>query len=84
VALFQTERALIAESGLPKRPWYKHEVYAPGFYTGYGVKTLPGVREAIEGRQWAEAGEQIATAAQAIERLAAQIDRASALVEPRK
>ncbi|MEE3245290.1 MAG: M28 family peptidase, partial [Bacteroidota bacterium] len=42
------EKALLSESGLPRRPWFKHQIYAPGFYTGYGVKTLPGVREAIE------------------------------------
>jgi len=38
--------------GLPKRPWFRHQIYAPGFYTGYGVKTLPGIREAIEQEEW--------------------------------
>src|SRR5205085_1333459 len=57
--LIKTERAMLTESGLPGRPWYKHQIYAPGFYTGYGVKTLPGVREAIERKKWAEATEQI-------------------------
>ena len=46
--LMQIERALTLPAGLPGRPWYIHELYAPGFYTGYGVKTLPAVREAIE------------------------------------
>ena len=44
--LFKTERALTNEAGLPRRDWFKHQIYAPGFYTGYGVKTLPAVREA--------------------------------------
>src|SRR6185436_17834106 len=73
------ERTLTRPEGLPRRPWYRHQVYAPGFYTGYGVKTLPGVREALEERQWAEAAEQVEEAARALDRLAGQIDRAAAL-----
>jgi len=46
--LLATEMAFLEERGLPGRPWFRHQLYAPGFYTGYGVKTLPGVREAIE------------------------------------
>ena len=57
--LMGVERSLTNEKGLPRRPWFKHEIYAPGFYTGYGVKTLPGVREAIEQKNWKEAQEQI-------------------------
>ncbi|MGB3799455.1 MAG: transferrin receptor-like dimerization domain-containing protein, partial [Lewinella sp.] len=53
------ERQLTREEGLPRRPWFVHHVYAPGFYTGYGVKTLPGVREAIEQRNFDEAQKQI-------------------------
>lgn len=53
------EKALLSDSGLPRRPWFKHQIYAPGFYTGYGVKTLPGVREAIEQKNFEEAQEQI-------------------------
>jgi N-acetylated-alpha-linked acidic dipeptidase len=53
------ERMLTREQGLPGRPWYRHFIYAPGLYTGYGVKTLPGVREAIEQRQWSRVQEQI-------------------------
>ncbi len=53
------ERSLTRPEGLPRRPWFVHHVYAPGFYTGYGVKTLPGVREAIEQRNYEEAQEQI-------------------------
>ncbi|HEV7621872.1 MAG TPA: transferrin receptor-like dimerization domain-containing protein [Flavisolibacter sp.] len=57
--LYKAERSLININGLPRRPWYKHEIYAPGFYTGYGVKTLPGIREAIEQHNWKEAQESI-------------------------
>ncbi|TLP81643.1 M28 family metallopeptidase [Maribacter sp. ACAM166] len=57
--LIQAEHMLTSEKGLPRRPWFKHQIYAPGFYTGYGVKTLPGVREAIEQKNWKEAQEQI-------------------------
>jgi N-acetylated-alpha-linked acidic dipeptidase len=52
--LLQSERLLTDGAGLPKRPWYQHLLYAPGFYTGYGVKTMPGVREAIEQGEWEE------------------------------
>jgi N-acetylated-alpha-linked acidic dipeptidase len=76
-ALMQTERAMTTEAGLPRRPWYKHEIYAPGFYTGYGVKTLPGVREAIESKQWSEATEQIEVVARTLEHVAGEIDRAT-------
>ncbi|MFI5198570.1 MAG: M28 family metallopeptidase [Thermoanaerobaculia bacterium] len=76
-ALYTTERALTRKEGLPLRPWYVHQLYAPGFYTGYGVKTLPGIREAIEERRFDEAQKQIAAAAEAIEACAARIDRAA-------
>jgi len=70
------ERALTREQGLPTRPWFKHHVYAPGLYTGYGVKTLPGVREAIEQRRWKEANEQIVIVAQVLEGYAAALESA--------
>ncbi len=57
--LYQAERYLVNKKGLPRRPWFKNQIYAPGFYTGYGVKTLPAVREAIEQKNWKEAQEQI-------------------------
>lgn len=57
--LMDAEHKLTSEDGMPRRPWFKHQIYAPGFYTGYGVKTLPGVREAIEQKNWSEAKEQI-------------------------
>lgn len=75
--LMKMERALTREEGLPRRPWYVHHVYAPGFYTGYGVKTLPGVREAIEQRQWKEAEEQIVILARVLEGFAREVDRAT-------
>ena len=80
--LMATERALLRPEGLPRRPWYRHQVYAPGFYTGYGVKTLPGVREALEQRQFDEAQAQVAETARALERLAGEIDRAAARFGP--
>jgi N-acetylated-alpha-linked acidic dipeptidase len=77
-ALKQTERAMMREDGLPRRPWFKHQIYAPGFYTGYGVKTLPAVREAIEQRNWAEAEQQVNSVAETITRISTAIDRATA------
>ena len=68
-ALYRAEQQLMSTNGLPRRSWYKHTLYAPGFYTGYGVKTLPGIREAIEQRNWKEAQEQINIDAMAINRL---------------
>ncbi len=78
--LYQSERAMTREAGLPRRSWFKHAIYAPGFYTGYGVKTLPGAREAIEQRNWTEATEQITLIAATLERLAGEIDRAAQLL----
>ena len=65
--LMDSERRLTDTTGLPNRPWFRHMLYAPGFYTGYGVKTLPGVREAIEQKRWTEADVQIARLAKALE-----------------
>jgi N-acetylated-alpha-linked acidic dipeptidase len=67
--LYQAEQQLLSDDGLPRRPWYKHTLYAPGFYTGYGVKTMPGIREAIEQRNWKEAQQQIVVDAAAIKKL---------------
>jgi len=73
-ALYQAEQQLLSARGLPRRSWYKHTLYAPGFYTGYGVKTMPGIREAIEQRDYQEAQEQVAVDAAAINRLAAYLE----------
>lgn len=78
--LYQAEQKLMEETGLPRRPWYKHTIYAPGYYTGYGVKTLPGIREAIEQRNYKEAQEQIAIAAAAISRYTKEVDAANKIL----
>jgi len=78
--LAHAEQKLLSTDGLPRRPWYKHTIYAPGFYTGYGVKTLPGIREAIEQRSWKEAQEQIEIAAKTIIEYTANVDAASKIL----
>ncbi|NOT76471.1 MAG: M28 family peptidase [Cyclobacteriaceae bacterium] len=78
--LYQAEQKLLSTNGLPRRPWYRHSIYAPGFYTGYGVKTLPGVREAIEQRDWKEAQEQIEVVAKTLLEYSAQVDAASKIL----
>jgi len=78
--LYTSERAFKYEAGLPKREWFKHLAYAPGFYTGYGVKTLPGIREGIEQKAWDEPKKYIPIVAAAIDKLAAQVDRAAAFL----
>jgi N-acetylated-alpha-linked acidic dipeptidase len=77
--LYQAEQQLLTKEGLPRRGWYRHAIYAPGFYTGYGVKTLPGIREAIEQRNWKEAQEQIAIAAATINSFATYLDAATGI-----
>jgi N-acetylated-alpha-linked acidic dipeptidase len=77
--LYTSERVLTREQGLSGRPWYKHHIYAPGFYTGYGVKTIPGVREAIEQRQYEAVGPQIALAAEVLDDMAARIEMIAAM-----
>jgi N-acetylated-alpha-linked acidic dipeptidase len=77
-ALIGLERKLTRSEGLPGRPWFTHQVYAPGFYTGYGVKTLPAVREALEQRQWAQAARQIEVVAQTLDAFSAEVERLAA------
>jgi N-acetylated-alpha-linked acidic dipeptidase len=79
--LIQSERQLTDAAGLPRRPWYRHLLYAPGFYTGYAVKTMPGVREAIEEKQYAEAESEIGRVARALERQKALVEAAAADLE---
>jgi N-acetylated-alpha-linked acidic dipeptidase len=81
--LYQSERTLTSEQGLPRRPWFKHEIYAPGFYTGYGVKTIPGVREAIEEKHWDEIEPEMKKANSAIQALTSQIESATRMLEGR-
>jgi N-acetylated-alpha-linked acidic dipeptidase len=75
--LLLAERKLINDGGLPRRSWYRHLIYAPGFYTGYGAKTLPGVREGIEEKRYQEAEKEITRVAQALQDYAAAIDAAA-------
>jgi len=81
--LYTSERAFKYDAGLPKREWFKHLAYAPGFYTGYGVKTLPGIREGMEQRAWDEPKKFIPIVVSAINKLTAQVDQAAALLAPR-
>jgi N-acetylated-alpha-linked acidic dipeptidase len=69
------ERKLTNEQGLPRRPWMKHLLYAPGWYTGYSAKTMPGVREAIEEGRYTEAEEQVVLVARALQDEAAWIEQ---------
>jgi N-acetylated-alpha-linked acidic dipeptidase len=77
----ESERRLIDAAGLPGRPWYRHMIYAPGLYTGYDVKTIPGVREAIEQKRWQEATEQIQRAATILTKEADLIDEATSKLQ---
>jgi N-acetylated-alpha-linked acidic dipeptidase len=79
--LRQSERQLLDPAGLARREWYRHLIYAPGFYTGYDVKTMPGVREAIEQSQYQDVEAEVARAARALEREAALIENAAADLE---
>jgi N-acetylated-alpha-linked acidic dipeptidase len=78
--LIQTEHALTDSTGLPNRPWFENMIYAPGFFTGYGVKTLPAVREAIEQKQWSAVDPQIARTAAAIERETDKLNAATKIL----
>jgi N-acetylated-alpha-linked acidic dipeptidase len=75
--LIQSERVFLDRGGLPNRPWFQNMMYAPGFYTGYGVKTLPAIRETIEQKQWKDADARIAQTAAAIEREATLLKSAT-------
>ena len=79
--LIQSERKLTSDQGLPGRPWFKNLIYAPGKYTGYGVKTMPGIREAIEQKNWKEADEQMVRVAAVLQDEANLIDAAAAMLE---
>lgn len=80
--LLQAERALTSTEGLKNRPWYVHMLYAPGFYTGYGVKTIPGVREAIEQGEWQDADQEIVRAAAALVREATLVSELASKLSP--
>lgn len=75
--LAASEQALTDSAGLPRRSWFRHLIYAPGFYTGYGVKTMPGIREAVEQVNAAEAQAETARVAAALTRYADVVHRAA-------
>jgi N-acetylated-alpha-linked acidic dipeptidase len=81
--LYTAEQNLMIDEGLPRRPWFRHSIYAPGYYTGYGVKTLPGIREAIEERNWKEAQQQIEIVASKLMNYSKQVDAAAAILKLR-
>jgi N-acetylated-alpha-linked acidic dipeptidase len=81
IKLIAIERALTLSDGLPGRPWFQHQIYAPGFYTGYGVKTIPAVREAIEQSQWKLADEQIARVGKVLENTGEGIEGAASALD---
>ena len=79
--LIESERTLTNDAGLPRRPWFKHLLYAPGVYSGYGVKTVPGVREGIEQKRYSEAEQEIFRVGKALQDEAALIDSAAQMLE---
>ena len=81
IAMARMEQALTDPDGLPGRGWYKHMIYAPGLLTGYDVKTVPGVREAIEQRRWDEANRYAAVTARVVDRYREQLDRLTELMK---
>ena len=83
-ALIDSERTLTRPEGLPNRSWYKHQIYAPGFYTGYGVKTLPGIREAVDSKDWNLVIQQEKKVAESLAALAQKVDHAAEQVHALK
>ena len=79
--LYTSERLLTRDEGLDGRTWYKHHIYAPGFYTGYGVKTIPGVREAIEQREYDQVEPQIEIAAGVLDKMSERIEQVTRALE---
>lgn len=82
-ALYQIEQTLISPDGLPRRPWYKHQIYAPGYYTGYGVKTMPGIREGIEQRNYIEAQENVERVAGVLKNYVGELNKIVKMVNPK-
>ncbi len=79
--LYQSERSLTQEKGLPGRQWYRYQISAPGMYTGYGAKTLPGIREAVELGRWEEAQREAASVAGALQSLRRRVENAARLLK---
>jgi N-acetylated-alpha-linked acidic dipeptidase len=74
------EQRMTQEDGLPRRPWFRHMIYAPGFWTGYGVKTLPGVREGLEEREWGEVRHYVDEISAALDRVSDGLDEAAGVL----
>jgi N-acetylated-alpha-linked acidic dipeptidase len=74
------EQRLTSPDGLPRRTWFRHMIYAPGFWTGYGVKTLPGVREGIEQREWDNVSKYVGEISDALDRLSDGLDQATGML----
>jgi len=79
--LLKIQRTFLTERGLPERPWFKHQVYAPGAYTGYGAKPIAAVREYMDAKKWAEAEAQVPVVAKVLEDVAAAIGKAAGELE---
>jgi N-acetylated-alpha-linked acidic dipeptidase len=79
--LLQAERALTDPAGLPRRPWFKHLIYAPGVYSGYGAKTMPGVREGIEFGRYDEAEKEIVRVAKVLDAETTLLNSASTILD---
>ena len=79
--LLLSERTLTRKEGLPGRPWFTHQLYAPGVYTGYAAAPVPSVQHAINQRNWKQADEQIKVVADTLEKLAADVDKARTTIE---
>jgi N-acetylated-alpha-linked acidic dipeptidase len=82
--LMLSERALTRKEGLPGRPWFMHQIYAPGIYTGYEPKPLPSISEAIEQKKWKVAEEQIVVVADTLNKFSDEIDRAIGVLKAAK
>ena len=78
--LRSVDQAFIYSKGLPRRDWFKNMMYAPGYYTGYGVKTLPGIREGLEERKWNEVRLYINEVSKALDRASENINSASRIL----
>ena len=78
--LRSVDQAFIYSKGLPRRDWFKNMMYAPGYYTGYGVKTLPGIREGLEERKWNEVRVYIKEVSKALDRASENINSASRIL----
>ena len=80
--LEHAEQTLLLPEGLPGREWYRHSLYAPGLFTGYGAKTVPGVREAAEAQHWDEANREAKRVTSTVRAMTAQVEEASRLLHP--